>query len=71
MHQISNQGVPLPGLGAYPSQINPKITIDDANDEALINKLNELENYLATNPTKYSQQQNPMAMFNVGRPGLV
>ena len=28
-------------------------------------KLNELEGYLATNPNKYQQQQNPAGMFGL------
>ena len=51
--QIQNQAPLQPALGAYPSQLNPGLTVDDANDEALMNKLNELEGYLATNPNKY------------------
>ena len=31
-------------------------------------KLNELEGYLATNPNKYTQMQNPMNLFGIQQP---
>ena len=38
-------------MGQYPSQAN---TLgDDGQDEALLQKLNDLEGYLATNPNKH------------------
>lgn len=53
-------------MGAYPSQVNP--LGDDGQDEALLQKLNDLEGYLATNPNKNQQMQNPMNLFNVQPP---
>ena len=45
--------------------------LDDSREEALMAKLNELENYLATNPNKYTQNQNPMGIVGVQNPAQV
>ena len=55
-----------PIANQYASAALPRVNPGtDDQDELLMEKLNDLENYLSANPNRNAQAQNPMAMFGV------